>query len=176
MDRHEILLEVAKLAEESVAHRQTYEWQVNIAVWGAVLAIASKLIGEPIASSMWAFLLIAYVFGFAIYCQWTWMVQNGHSVDRIVKSSALRRVQSAIRLTTPETCKCGRKTGNIVPIEVEIQKLNVPRVCWSRVFIALTALLMFGSLFFIWLSQPKEDSPKKFHLDLRYSQIETSPE
>ncbi|MEZ5945206.1 MAG: hypothetical protein R3C18_27850 [Planctomycetaceae bacterium] len=98
----EHLLATAKLAEESVANRRTYEWHVNLGVAGAIGFLTFKIAGTEVPCILIWSLFFGYLASIVTYSKWTEAVQRGHTYDRNVKNRAMDEVQKQLGIVVDE--------------------------------------------------------------------------
>lgn len=100
MESQKLLLDIAKVAEQSCVDRRIYEWRLNILLWGGIPAIIGFLAKEA-QIAPWAMyvLLGAFIALWALYTfVWQSGVQTGHHTDRALKSVAMDKLLDAVGL------------------------------------------------------------------------------
>lgn len=121
----EQLLSVAALAEQSIANRRAYEWQLNLAVWTGVPVMTGFLAKASMPITMNYILAIFYLVVFYWYWHWTDAIQEGHTIDKKIKHEALARVLDIRNMSKPERL--------------------VPRDVWLKLFVWTTGILLLMS-------------------------------
>lgn len=156
--RLELILEIAKAAEQSCVDRRIYEWRLNILLWGGVPAMIGFLAKEThIADWGLYVLLVAFIALWALYTFiWQAGVQTGHQTDRTLKTVAINELLTSLdlkKIFDEQVIQINGSTRVIKKNSVEVKpKFSRGKRHWQSVYSAITFLILSISwilLFFV---------------------------